>query len=92
MIKSFKHKGLRNLFYKGATSGVMQDHVKKLRNILNRLDSAIEIEDMNFHGSNLHRLRGKLDGQWSVNINGNWRVFFEFENGNAYIVDYDDYH
>lgn len=92
MIKSFKHKGLKKLYTKGDTSGVKQDHVKKLRNILARLDSAEDIQDMNFPGSNLHQLIGNLEDQWSVKVNGNWRVFFAFENGNAYIVDYADYH
>jgi len=31
-------------------------------------------------------------GQYAVRVSGNWRVFFEFVNGNAYIVDYGDYH
>ncbi|NQZ07004.1 MAG: type II toxin-antitoxin system RelE/ParE family toxin [Algicola sp.] len=92
MIKGFRHKGLKKLFNKGDTSGVMQSHVKKLRNILVRLDAAKTIQDMNSPGSNLHQLTGDLDGQWAVKVNGNWRVFFEFENGNAYLVDYDDYH
>lgn len=39
-----------------------------------------------------HALSGDLTGQYSVRVSGNWRVIFEFENGDAYIVDYDDYH
>ena len=92
MIKSFKHKGLKKLFAKGDTSGVLQNHVTKLRHILIRLDSAYDIQDMGYPGSNLHPLTGNLKGQWAVNVSGNWRVFFEFKNGNAYIINYDDYH
>jgi len=92
MIKSFKHKGLKKLYTEGDVSGVMQAHVKKLRNILVRLDSAKIVQDINFSGSHLHQLTGDLKGQWSVKVNGNWRLFFKFENGDAYIVDYDDYH
>ncbi len=92
MIKTIKHKGIKKLFYKGDSSGVKADHVKKLRMILSRLDVATEVEDMNFPGSNLHPLSGKLKGQWSVRVNKNWRLFFEFNNGHAYLVDYDDYH
>jgi toxin HigB-1 len=47
---------------------------------------------MNYPGSNLHGLAGDKKGQSAVNVSGNWRVFFEFVNGNAYIVDYGDYH
>lgn len=92
MIKSFKHKGLKKLYTKGDTSGVIQNHVKKLRNILVRLDFAKTIQDIDFPGSNLHQLTGDLNGQWSVKVNGNWRIFFKFKNGDVYIVNYDDYH
>ena len=92
MIKSFKHKGLKKMFYKGDTSGVMQNHVRKLSDILARLDSAKEIQDVNFPGSNLHPLTGDIAGQWSIKVSGNWRIFFEFEDSNVYIVNYDDYH
>ena len=92
MIKSFKHKGLKKLFTKGDSTGVMQAHLPKLRNILARLDSANTIQDISFPGSNLHQLTGKLAGQWSIKVSGNWRVFFKFENGDVSVIDYDDYH
>ncbi|RPI74101.1 MAG: plasmid maintenance system killer protein [Desulfobacteraceae bacterium] len=47
---------------------------------------------MNYPGSNLHKLSGNLQGQFSVQVSGNWRVFFQFVDGDAYIVNYDDYH
>ncbi len=47
---------------------------------------------MNFPGSNLHKLSGKLKVQYSVRVSGNWRIFFKFIEGDAYVVDYDDYH
>jgi Plasmid maintenance system killer protein len=47
---------------------------------------------MDYPGSGLHPLKGGLKGFWSVRISGNWRVIFWFENGDAYIVDYLDYH
>ena len=47
---------------------------------------------MNYPGSYLHQLKGDKEGQYSVHVSGNWRVFFQFINGDAYIVDYDDYH
>lgn len=51
-----------------------------------------DLKDMNYPGSNLHALSGDRKGQYSVKISGNWRVIFEFVNGDAYVVDYDDYH
>ena len=47
---------------------------------------------MNFPGSKLHPLKGQLKGLWSVTVNGNWRITFKFQDGDAYIIDYFDYH
>jgi proteic killer suppression protein len=47
---------------------------------------------MNYPGSNLHKLAGDRKDQYVVKVSWNWRVFFEFINGNAYVVDYGDYH
>ncbi len=47
---------------------------------------------MNFQGANLHQLKGDLQNLWSVKVNGNWRVTFKFENSDAEVVDYQDYH
>jgi len=47
---------------------------------------------MNLPGFKLHRLSGKDKGAWSVWVNGNWRVTFQFEGADAVIVDYRDYH
>ena len=92
MIKSFKHKGLENFFYQGIKKGIKPEHASRLERILDRLHAASEIKDMNYPGSNLHKLSGDKNGQYSVSVSGNWRVFFEFIHGDAYIVDYDDYH
>ena len=47
---------------------------------------------MNFPGSNLHPLKGALKSFWAVKVSGNWRVIFKFKDGDAYKVDYIDYH
>ena len=92
MIKSFKHKGLENFFFTGTKKGIKPEHAGKLERILDRLNAANDLKDMNYPGSNLHPLSGDRKDQYSVRVSGNWRVIFEFENGDAYIVDYDDYH
>jgi toxin HigB-1 len=48
--------------------------------------------DMNLPGWALHRLKGSLSEQWSVSVSGNWRLTFKFDNGDAILVDYQDYH
>ncbi len=92
MIKSFEHKGLEKYFNDGNKSGIQPNHALKIGDVLDQLDAAIEIRDMNFPGSNLHRLKGNLQDHWSVRVSGNWRITFKFENGDAYVVDYQDYH
>jgi proteic killer suppression protein len=92
MIKSFRHKGLRGLFETGSTSGVQTSHAKRLRMQLAALDTAKVIADMDVPGFRLHRLKGALQARWSISVNGNWRITFEFKDGNAYVLDYEDYH
>lgn len=92
MIKAFAHKGLEDFFYTGSKKGSRPEHASKLERILDRLNAAGDVRDMNYPGSLLHRLSDDKKGQYAVRVSGNWRMFFEFINGDAYIVDYDDYH
>ena len=92
VIKSFKHKGLENFFYTGNKKGINPQHADRLERILDRLNAANEIKDMNYPGSNLHKLTGDKKDQYAVKASGNWRIFFKFIDGDAYVVDYDDYH
>ncbi len=92
MIKSFAHKGLEEFFYEGTTRGIQAVHSSRLARILDRLDAAQDVGDMDYPGSALHPLKGNLKGHWSVKVSGNWRVTFRFEDGNAHVVDYQDYH
>jgi proteic killer suppression protein len=92
VIKSFRHKGLRKLFETGSAAGVQPNHAKRLRLQLTALDSAQTIDDMEIPGFRLHPLKGELAGRWSITVAGNWRVTFEFREGNAYVLDYEDYH
>lgn len=68
------------------------DHAPRLARILDRLDASASPDDMNLPGFKLHRLSGREKGIWSVWVNGNWRVTFQFEGADAVIVDYRDYH
>jgi proteic killer suppression protein len=92
VIRGFKHKGLKRLFEKGEAKGVRADHVDKVENILAVLNRARKPEDMNLPGFRLHRLKGDLKDFWSVTVRANWRVIFRFEQGDAYDIDYIDYH
>ena len=92
MIHSFRHKGLRRLFETGSAAGVQASHARRLRLQLAALESAHTIEDMDIPGFALHPLKGAMRGRWAISVNGNWRVTFEFKDGNAYVLDYEDYH
>ncbi|MFQ5916930.1 MAG: type II toxin-antitoxin system RelE/ParE family toxin [Candidatus Binatia bacterium] len=92
MILSFKHKGLQKFFETGSKAGIQAAHAKRLRLMLAALDTAARIDDMNIPGFNLHQLKGSRKGIWSISVSGNWRVTFKFEDGNAHIVNYEDYH
>lgn len=92
MIQSFRHKGLRRFYETGSVSGIQPKHVKRLRMLLAALDSSQTIDDMNVPGFRLHPLKGADKGRWSVWVNGNWRLTFEFRDGQAYVLDYEDYH
>ena len=60
--------------------------------ILDRLDASMSPVDMNLPAYKLHKLIGQEDGVWSVWVNGNWRVTFQFEGDDAILIDYRDYH
>jgi proteic killer suppression protein len=92
MILSFKHKGLKKYFETGSTAGIQLKHAKKLRLSLAALDTARIIDDMDLPGFDLHPLKGQRRGEWAVSVSGNWRMTFKFEDGNAHIVNYEDYH
>ena len=59
---------------------------------LTALDTAQDIDDMDIPGFKLHPLKGKLKERWSISVSGNWRITFEFREGNAFVLDYEDYH
>ena len=91
MIRSFRHKGLGKFFETGSRAGIQPHHAKRLRMQLAALDTAQSIEDMEIPGFRLHSLKGKESGRWSIWVNGNWRLTFEFIDGHAYVLDYEDY-
>jgi toxin HigB-1 len=92
MIKSFRHKGLERFYSKGSTSGIQTKHAKKLRLQLAALDSAQTLEDLDIPGYRFHALKGNREGIWSITVSANWRLTFEFSDGNVFILDYEDYH
>jgi proteic killer suppression protein len=92
VIVSFRHKGLEALYNDNQTKGVSQALVKRVRQILALLDTAQTLEDMNLPGLRLHTLKGNLKGYHAVSVSGNWRIIFQFAEGQARHIDLIDYH
>lgn len=92
MIKSFRHKGLKQVAETGSKVGIQPKHALRLKRLLTALDVAIRPADMNAPSYDLHLLKGNLAGHWSVSVSGNWRLTFSFEGEDAVLVDYQDYH
>lgn len=93
MIKSWQHKGLKKFFETGSTRGIQASHADKLETRLDALDAATCPEDMDvLPGWRFHEWTGNGKGTYSVNVSGNWRLTFQFEDGDAHIVNYEDPH
>jgi proteic killer suppression protein len=92
MIKTFRHKGLRQLFEHDQGSKLPPDMLMRIRIILSALHAAEDIAGMDIPTFRLHALKGDLKGSFSVTVRANWRIVFRFEDGNAFDVDFVDYH
>lgn len=92
VIKTFKHKGLKEVFEKGNSKSVPQDMLKKIVRRLDVLDAAQTISGVNVPGFRLHELKGNRKGTWSIDVSGNDRTTFRFENGDPHDVNLEDTH
>ena len=93
MIKSFQHAGLEKFFNTGSKAGIQPAHAKKLTLQLSTLDTSTSPEGMRVvDGWDLHELKGDRQGTWSVKVNANWRLTFRFEDEDAILLNYEDYH
>ena len=92
VIKSFRHRGLRELYKDGRSARVSPGHITKIERILTALDRSDDPDGMDLPGFRLHPLKGRMNGHYAVSVSGNWRVTFRFVDGHAVDVDYLDYH
>jgi toxin HigB-1 len=91
MIRSFRHKGLRELFEAGTTRRIQKTFHDRCLRRLDALDHARAPENMNVPGFDFHVLRG-IPLRYTVHVNGPWCITFEFEEGDALRVDFEQYH
>jgi toxin HigB-1 len=91
MIKGFRHKGLQELFDRGTTGKIQKAfHARCLRR-LDALNRATRPEDLNLPGFDFHALSGARR-RYTVHVNGPWCITFEFAEGDADRVDFEQYH
>ena len=91
MIRSFKHKGLAELFERGRSRRVRQDLQTRCLQRLDVLDQAQTLQDVNRPGFDFHGLRG-TPRRYSLHVNGPWCITFEWEDNEALRVDLEQYH
>ena len=91
MIRSFRHKGLKELFRDGGSAKIATSLQGRCLQVLDALDVAAVLEDMNVPGWNFHGLQGKPK-RYTTHVNGPWCITFEFEDGDALRVDLEQYH
>lgn len=93
MIKSFRCRETEKIFMRQFSRKLPEDIQRIARRKLEILDGAETLEDLNIPPSNhLERLRGDREGQYSIRINDQWRICFEWRDGDAYGVEIVDYH
>lgn len=92
MIESFKSKDLRRYWETDQPRGINPNFANKVWLLLTELNFARDIESLDLPGFGLHALTGDRKGQWAMTVSRNWRITFYFEDGNAFDVDFEDYH
>jgi proteic killer suppression protein len=92
VIRSFKSKGLAELWEKGRTGKIDAKMQTRILRRLDRLDVIVRPEEMNVPGFDFHPLRGFKPPRYSAHVNGPWCITFEFKDGDACRVDFEQYH
>jgi proteic killer suppression protein len=91
VIKSCQHKGLRELFETGRSRKVRPDLCTRTLRRLDALAAAAAASELDLPGFGFHRLKGRGE-RYAIWVNGPWRITFEWQDGDAYQVDLEQYH
>ena len=93
MIKTFADKQTQQLYLSGTARRVPPDVVKRVARKLEQVNAAVNVEDLRVpRGNRLHALEDDRKGQFSISVNDQWRICFRFEDGDAFDVEFCDYH
>lgn len=91
VIRSFRHKGLEELFRKGRSPKVRPDLWKRAKRRLDAVDAAADPVDLQVPGFDFHGLAG-TPRRYSIHVNGPFCITFEWIEGDAWRVDIENYH
>ncbi len=93
MIRSFKSKETAKIFQRAFSRKIPSDIQTAAYRKLAYLNSARILDDLRLPPANrLEKLHGDRAGQYSIRINNQWRICFEWHDGDAYNVEIVDYH
>lgn len=93
MIKTFADKRTQDLYLAGRAKRFPPDVARRAARKLEYVDLAVQLDDLRVPpGNRLHALEGDRYGQYSISVNGQWRICFSFVDGGAYDVEVCDYH
>ncbi len=92
MIKNFRHKGIERFFKKDDARGINTKHGSRIRRILDLIEEATAVEQLDIAGMYLHPLKFDRKGEWAMTVSGNWRITFRFVGDNATDLNLEDYH
>ncbi|KAB2836088.1 MAG: plasmid maintenance system killer family protein [Candidatus Brocadia sp.] len=93
MIKSFGCNETQKIFNREYSRKLPRDIQVRAFAKLNAIDAAVHLRDLRLPPSNqLEALKGERKGRYSIRINEQWRICFEWRNGNAEQVEIVDYH
>jgi proteic killer suppression protein len=92
MIRSFRSRALAELWETGRTARINAKIQERILRRLDRLDAAAALSEMNIPGFDFHALRGFKPTRYSVHVNGPWCITFEFVDGDACRIDFEQYH
>jgi proteic killer suppression protein len=93
MIKNFKCKETLKIWEGNKSKKLPPDIQNRALRKLAQLDAATTLDDLKIPPNNhLEKLHGNRKGQMSIRINNQWRICFEWQNGEALEVEIVDYH
>ena len=93
MIRSFKSKETEKVFNRERSQKLPSDLQQVALRKLRMLNRAVTLQDLRVPPANrLEKLSGDRAGQYSIRINDQWRICFDWDAGTAHHVEIVDYH